>query len=379
MDDEKKIVAIYTRVSTIDQAKEGHSLEEQEKRIIKMCEANEYKIYKVYTDSGISGKSVENRKGYQQMMSDMKSKKFNLIVAFKMDRISRTMIDFENFFNEIKKYNCGIELLCEKIDTSGAGGMMFARMLGIFAQFERELIRERTLIGVESAVNKGHFAGKPPLGYMNEIINGNKAKSWVINKDEAKIVIEIFNLCLKGKTYAQISNIMNEKYPNLISCYRIDKKTNERKPIYRHWKDSSISVIINNKRYIGIHEHRKRLKDKETVEIIDKIPPIITEEVFYECQENIKRNSRNYYRNKRYLFMQKLECPKCGRIMSCNGTRKPDVKDYLYYKCTDCETYIREEQVENVLVKHLVKLLELYLVLEENYYPVDSDIALQFR
>jgi hypothetical protein len=116
-----------------------------------------------------------------------------------------------------------------------------------------------------------------------------------------------------------------------------------------------------------------------TIEITNKIPPIITEEVFYECQENIKRNSRNYYRNKRYLFMQKLECPKCGRIMSCNGTRKPDGKDYLYYKCTDCETYIREEQVENVLVKHLVKLLELYLVLEENYYPVDSDIAEDFN
>ena len=77
MDDEKKIVAIYTRVSTIDQAKEGHSLEEQEKRIIKMCEANNYEIYKVYTDAGISGKSVENRKAYQQMMSDMKVKKFN--------------------------------------------------------------------------------------------------------------------------------------------------------------------------------------------------------------------------------------------------------------------------------------------------------------
>ena len=84
--DDKKIVAIYTRVSTTHQAREGHSLEEQEKRLRAMCEANGYKVYKVYTDAGISGKSADNRPAYQQMMKDMRDKKFNLITAFKMDR-----------------------------------------------------------------------------------------------------------------------------------------------------------------------------------------------------------------------------------------------------------------------------------------------------
>lgn len=141
--EDKKVVAIYTRVSTTDQAREGYSLEEQEKRLRGMCETNGYKIYKVYTDPGISGKSTENRPAYIQMLKDMRNHKFNLILAFKMDRLSRSIIDFEEFFNEIKKYDCGVELLCEKIDTSGATGMMFARILGIFAQFERELIQER--------------------------------------------------------------------------------------------------------------------------------------------------------------------------------------------------------------------------------------------
>lgn len=114
MNNEQKLVAIYTRVSTTDQAREGHSLEEQEKRLIAMCEANNYKVFKVYTDAGISGKSTENRPAYQQMIKDMKKKRFNLIMAFKMDRISRSIVDFETFFNEIKKYNCGIEFLCER-------------------------------------------------------------------------------------------------------------------------------------------------------------------------------------------------------------------------------------------------------------------------
>ena len=68
----EKLVAIYTRVSTTDQAREGHSLEEQEKRLRAMCEANGYIVYKVYTDAGISGKSAENRPAYQQMLRDMK-------------------------------------------------------------------------------------------------------------------------------------------------------------------------------------------------------------------------------------------------------------------------------------------------------------------
>lgn len=381
IENEKKIVAIYTRVSTNDQAREGHSLEEQEKRLKAMCEANDYTIYKVYTDAGISGKSTENRPSYQKMMKDMKAHKFNLILAYKMDRISRSIVDFEDFFNEIKKNECGIEFLCEKIDTSGATGMMFARILGIFAQFERELIKERTLVGVESAVNKGHFGGRPPLGYKHKLDESGKKKlkEWEIDEEEAKIIREIFDLCSNGKTYFQISKILKEKYPKIISQKRIDKKTNDTKIIYRQWTDSSISCILNNKTYIGIYEHRKRVKDKETVEIEGVVPAIISEEQFYECQENIKNNMRNYYRSKLYLFMQKLICPNCGRILGCNGTKKPNGVEYRYYKCIDCGSYIREDLIESTLVKKLNDLLELSYIINDNYIAVDKEMAEAFN
>lgn len=378
--EEQKLVAIYTRVSTTDQAREGHSLEEQEKRLRAMCEANNYKVYKVYTDAGISGKSTENRPAYQQMMKDMKKGKFNLIMAFKMDRISRSIVDFETFFNEIKKYNCGIEFLCEKIDTNGAAGMMFARILGIFAQFERELIKERTLVGVESAVNKGHFGGKPPLGYKTKLDDeGKKLKEWIINEDEAKIVREIFELCASGKTYFQISNILKEKYPNVISSIKKDKETNEEKITYRSWTDSSISCILNNKCYMGTYEYRKSLDNKETIEIADVVPKIVSEDLFNDCQDMIFRNGRNYYRSKRYLFIQRLVCPKCGRIMACNGCKNKMKKDYLYYKCKDCGTYIREELIEKALMSELNNLLELSNLISDNYYITDSKIAEDFN
>lgn len=381
MNSEKKIVAIYTRVSTTDQAREGHSLEEQEKRLRARCISNDYDVYKVYTDAGISGKSAENRPAYQQMLKDMKKGKFNVIMAFKMDRISRSIIDFEEFFNEIKKYNCGIEFLCENIDTNGAAGMMFARILGIFAQFERELIQERTLVGVESAVNKGHFGGKPPLGYKHKLDESGKQKlkEWEIAEDEAIIVKEIFDLCASGKTYYQISNILKEKYPTIISSIKKDKKTNQEKIIYRRWTDSSISCILNNKSYMGTYEYRKSLKDKDTVEIVGIVPAIITEDLFNDCQEMICRNGRNYYRSKQYLFMQKLVCPNCGRIMACNGVKNKMKNDYRYYKCKDCGVYIREELIEYSLIKELNSLLVISNLINDTNYITDSKTANKFN
>lgn len=381
MKNDKKMVAIYTRVSTTDQAREGHSLEEQEKRLKARCISNDYEVYKVYTDAGISGKSAENRPAYQQMLKDMKKGKFNLIMAFKMDRISRSIIDFEDFFKELKKYNCGIEFLCENIDTTGAAGMMFARILGIFAQFERELIQERTLVGVESAVNKGHFGGKPPLGYKHKLdVSGkHKLKEWEIDKDEAKIVKEIFDLCASGKTYFQISKLLREKYPNVISSIKEDKETGEKKITYRKWNDSSISCILNNKCYMGTYEYRKCLENKDTIEIVDIVPKIISKELYNDCQEMIARNGRNYYRSKNYLFIQKLVCPHCGRIMACNGVKNKMKNDYLYYKCKDCGIYVRESLIENALLTELNNLLELSNIINSNCCITDSRTAEKYN
>lgn len=369
------IVAIYIRVSTDTQVRGGHSLGEQEKRLKSLAEAKGYTVFKVYSDAGLSGKSTDNRPAYQQMMNDMRKGKFNRIMAFKMDRLSRSITDFEDFFNEIEKHNCEVEFLEGNIDMTGASGKLFARILEVFAQFERELIVERTLVGVESAANKGNFGGKPPLGYKKEMIDGKSTKKWVIDEEEAKIVKEIFDLCLNGKTYFQISNILKEKYPKVVSKKKTDTETGREETIYRAWSDSSISKILNGKYYIGTYEYRRNVENKETVELVDVVPKIIDEDVFYKCQENIKRNMRNYYREKQYLFMQKLVCPKCGRIMACNGAKNKTGKTYLYYKCKDCDTYFREDHVEKQLVEELSKYLGFYLLLEKDYFPIDKETA----
>ena len=373
------IVALYIRVSTTEQANDGFGLEAQRKRLYAYCEAKNYSIFKLYCDAGVSGKETTHRKEYNRMLADMKAGKFNKILALKLDRISRSVKDFALFLEMIRKYDCDLEFVDGNIDISGPGGKMIATILSAFAEFERDMIVDRTTAGMEEAAQSGHFGGKPPLGYRKEIINGEKGKKWIIDEEEAEVVKEIFNLCLKGKTYNDIAKIMQDKHSDIIAYTRKDKDTGDIINIPRSWTDASISVILNNRTYLGIREHRKNIKGKKIIEITGQIPRIISDEIFDECQEKIRRNKRNYYRSKRYLFMQKLICPKCGRVMACKGTKKKTGKEYLYYKCKDCKTNFREDLVEKALISELTLVLELYLILEKNYVPVDSETAKELK
>lgn len=371
----KEKVGLYIRVSTAEQAKEGFGLEAQKNKLYSYCQYKGYDKYTLYCDAGISGKDTKKRVEFNKMLTDIKNKKINRVIAIKIDRISRNTVDFLTFFNLLQEYKCNLEILDINVDFSTPIGKLLLTVISAFAELERNLIVERTTDGMEEAANSGHFGGKPPLGYMKEVINGEKGKRWVINEEEAEVVREIFNLCLKGKTYNDIANIMQEKHSDMVAYTRKDKETGEVITIYRSWTDASICVILNNKSYIGIREHRKNIKNKDVIEIKDKIPAIVTKEVFDECQLNIERNKRNYYRNKKYLFMQKLVCPKCGRIMACKGTKKKTGQEYLYYKCKDCKTNFREDLIEDALVSELTLILELYLILEKNYVPIDAETA----
>ena len=105
MNNEKKIAGLYIRVSTEDQAREGFSLPEQEKRLRAMCEYKGYEIYKLYKDAGISAKDMEHRPKFQEMLKDMKDGKINYIVAYKLDRVTRSVRDLEELIKQKEKYN----------------------------------------------------------------------------------------------------------------------------------------------------------------------------------------------------------------------------------------------------------------------------------
>lgn len=129
MDENKKICGLYMRVSTEDQAREGFSLGEQEEKLLQLCKFKELEVYKVYKDAGISAKDMEHRPQFQEMLKDMKEGKLNYIVAYKLDRITRSVRDLEELISVLEQYNCF--LLCDRddVNTSTANGILVIQLL----------------------------------------------------------------------------------------------------------------------------------------------------------------------------------------------------------------------------------------------------------
>ena len=168
MNNERMIAAVYIRVSTEDQAREGFSLGEQKEKLLQLCAFKGYEVFKVYEDAGISAKDMEHRPAFQEMLQDMRAGKINYIVVYKLDRVTRSVRDLEELISQLEKYNC--YLVCDRddVNTSTANGRFFVRMLTVLSQLEIEIVSERTKFGLNGAIKSSHLPGPAPLGYKNE-------------------------------------------------------------------------------------------------------------------------------------------------------------------------------------------------------------------
>ena len=348
--EEKKIAGIYIRVSTEDQAREGFSLGEQEEKLRQLCKYKDFEIFKVYKDAGISAKDMKNRPAFQEMLEDMKAGKFNYIVAYKLDRVTRSVRDLEVLISTLEKYHC--YLICDRddVNTSTANGRFFVRMLTVLSQLEIEIVSERTKFGLNGAIKAGHIPGKCPLGYYRD-----KDKTLKIDNTTKDVVLRIFELYLEGKSYQTIANIFNKE-----KVLYLDEK---------HWIDSTINRIINNKIYIGDYERYKYDNNKETEVFMDVVPPIITRAMWEEVQKQKETNQRAYCRNRVYIFFQKLVCPTCGKIMTCKGAGGKKAK-YMYYFCDNCNLYYNEDEIENCLIDYILDLVEYDFHVKKYFYPI---------
>ena len=351
--EERKIAGIYIRVSTEDQAREGFSLGEQEEKLRQLCDYKGYEIYKVYCDAGISAKDMEHRPKFQEMLQDMRDGRINYIVAYKLDRVTRSVRDLEELITQLEKHNT--YLVCDRddVNTSTANGRFFVRMLTVLSQLEIEIVSERTKFGLNGAIKSGHLPGQVALGFKKD---GNRKT--IIDPATAPIVKRVFDLYLQGKTFLQISNIFNEE-----------------KVLNKKWKDTHIERIINNRLYMGDYEMYKRLKEWKNVEPViymNVVDPIIPRYIWEECQAQKIINQRTYTRDRVYTFFQKLKCPKCGKIMKCKGSGGKRRK-YVYYNCEDCHENIRESYVEEEFEKIVGQLLRFDNEYNELFLPLFAD------
>lgn len=345
MNEEKKnvIAGLYPRVSTDDQVREGFSLDEQEKEMKKLCMYKNYQIYKVYREEGVSAKNM-NRPKFQEMMQDLKYGKINRIIVYKLDRLTRSIQDLEVICKLIEKYHCSLDSVSEEINTDTAMGVFFIRMTTILAQLEIERTSERTKFGLKGAAKNGHFCGKAPIGYRK--IN----KELVIDDLESEVVKEIF-----------------DDYVNGLSVCTITKKLNNKNALNRNWRTTTIDRMLSNYIYCGDYLYGKRAKNMKPIHLENICPAIIDKETFKMVQTQKERNLKNYTRKHTYVYMQKIVCSKCNKIMGGSSSTSKNKPTQIYYKCNCCNTRINEKKIEKPLMLFLNDMLDYYLLIDNNF------------
>lgn len=346
MKDEKKKCGLYMRVSTEDQAREGFSLPEQKERLESFCKFKGYEIIDYYQDAGISAKTGNHRPEFERLKDDIKAKRINTIVALKLDRITRSIYDWENLMTFLDENDAYLDCVNDEINTTSANGKMISRLLMSVSQNEIERTSERTKVGLAGAIKCGHIPHIAPLGYKHE------DKKLVIDYATKDVIVRIFDLYYNGYSYQKISNLFNEE--------KVLGKDN--------WRDSTIQTILENEIYKGDFIHGKRTKNPTYYE--DVVEPIISKEMWADCQVQKKKNSRSYQRTLTYLYLQKLKCPKCNRILGGKATTKKNGKTYFYYYCNDCKIQFKENVINEYFEQFIDELTEYDSVVNQFFLPM---------
>lgn len=233
-------IAIYIRVSTLYQV-DKDSLPLQREDLINyskyMLNSDDYVVFE---DAGYSGKDTD-RPAYQDMMKRIKSGEFTHLLVWKIDRISRNLLDFCAMYENLKKYNCIFVSKNEQFDTSSAMGEAMLKIILVFAELERKLTAERVTAVMLDRASKGLWNGTPmPLGYMWD----EELKGPIIDEEEKPTVELIYDMYLKEESTTVIRNYLNAN--------NIKTKRNG------SWTTKAVSDIIRNPFYIGTYRYNYR-------------------------------------------------------------------------------------------------------------------------
>ena len=318
---EKKTIrcAIYTRKSTEEGLeKEFNSLEAQreagESYIISQKFQGWEIIEKHYDDGGFSGGNMD-RPALQELISDVKAGFVDMIVVYKIDRLTRSLLDFSKLIEILNEHNCSFVSVTQYFNTADSMGRLTLNILLSFAQFEREIASERIIDKIAAAKRKGMWVGgKIPFGY--NLIN----KKLVINPSEAEIVKFIYAHYLKFKSVRQVAKLCNEQ--GFKPKYRGGKEKTFNLPI--------INSILSNIIYTGqvVYKGKSFPGQQEA---------IIKPEIFNEVQKIKEKNKTQVYTKhsslKEGLLQRLVKCKCCNNALALTRTKKK-ARYYEYYVST---------------------------------------------
>lgn len=298
-----KRVGIYIRVSTQEQANEGYSIPAQKERLINYCKAKDWNIVDIYIDAGFSGSTLD-RPAMQKLIKEIN--RLDLVLVYKLDRLSRSQKDTLYLIEDVfLKNDVDFVSMNESFDTSTPFGRAMIGILSVFAQLERETIKERSLMGRLERAKEGYFhgGGFAPVGYD---YNG---RDLVINNYEAMQVRKVYELYLKGWGTLRIADYMHEHFTTKHGSWRTH---------------TAVTSVLDTPLYAGIISFGGQ-------QFQGRHEPIIPLELF----EKVKQLRKHRHRKKEKAFVHKsllgglIFCGYCGARYASKDNRG----HFKYYVC----------------------------------------------
>lgn len=313
--------AIYVRVSTEEQVKEGYSVPAQIEVLSHYCKLYNLEVYKIYKDLGISGKSADNRSGLQEMLTDAEKGFFDVALVWKTNRLARNLKDMLVLVDRLEKSRVAFISYSEHFDTFTPTGRMTMQLLGSIGEFERNTIVENVKLGLGQRLSMGKSIGRTAYGYKS------MDKELKVVEDEAHVVKRIFETAyeMPDTGYRKIAFMLN------MEGYRTRRG--------KLWAGDTIEDILKNPVYIGKlrYDVRHNKKGEKYYEVDGIHQPIIDKNIFYEVQERLQKTPgcvKNIKGNNDSFLVGLLRCPHCGGAMVRHVSRERG-----YYQCLDYHRY----------------------------------------
>lgn len=308
-------VALYVRVSTTSQLEEGYSIEEQKAKLESYCDIKDWHIYKVYTDGGFSGSTTE-RPALEQLIKDAQGKLFDTVLVYKLDRLSRSQKDTLYLIEDIfLKNNIEFVSLLENFDTSTPFGRAVIGLLSVFAQLEREQIKERMQLGKlgRAKAGKSMMWAKTSYGYDYNKDTG----SMTVNEYEALAVKEIFTSYLAGMSITKLRDNINEEYPKQPA-----------------WSYRTIRGILTNPVYCGLNQYKGQTFQGTHKAIISLDDFEQTQRELAKRQQTAKELSNPRPFQAKYMLSGLAQCGYChAPLKVILGAVRKDGTRFKRYEC----------------------------------------------
>ena len=294
------ICDLYVRVSTIEQAEEGYSLQAQEEKLRAYAAAQGWRINACHVDPGYSGAKLD-RPGIQAVIEDARQHRINKVVTYKLDRLSRSQKDTLYLIEDVFQANhVDYVSMLESFDTGTPFGIAMIGLLSVFAQLERQQIAERMTMGRIASAKEGNWRGGSgvPIGYRYLPKTATEPGRLVVDPYEAQIVRDVFSQFLSGKTYHAIYEYCRGRYTTSYGSFAGGGA-------------NLIPSMLKNRAYIGQIKYSGQWYP-------GKHEPIIDLDTFQRAQDAIVayENSLNEHKRKPYkschLLTGFLYCGECG-------------------------------------------------------------------